>query len=64
MCNDIYSPVCGFSEKGYKFDFGNRCGACADTNIVYVLEGQCVSFTGGEDYFEVKYEDFVDFIGK
>ena len=32
-------PVCGFNENGDKFNFGNRCIACADTYIVYVLKG-------------------------
>jgi len=53
MCAMIYHPVCGVHETGNLVDFGNRCSACADTNIVYVFEGKCVSFTEGEDYFDV-----------
>jgi hypothetical protein len=43
ICTLDYQPVCGYDQKGRFETYANHCSACADTNVVAVVEGECQS---------------------
>ena len=42
VCTMDYRPVCARDESGAKKEFGNACGACAQSEIVAYEEGSCL----------------------
>lgn len=41
MCTREYRPVCGVKANSLAKTYGNPCSACSDSDVVYVLSGEC-----------------------
>ncbi|MDJ0780034.1 MAG: hypothetical protein QNJ85_19360 [Gammaproteobacteria bacterium] len=41
VCTMDYRPVCGTRKDGSSETYANGCGACANPEVVYWVEGAC-----------------------
>lgn len=42
ICTMDYTPVCGYTKDDELLHtYGNRCGACSDEKVAYIIKGEC-----------------------